>query len=136
MTNKTDTTVALFFEAGRMIRKKLDKEDGVPFAQAEVLRFVCDMGSPTMRDLAKHLEISAPSATALVNQLADGGYLRREGDRTDRRQIHLFVSKKAEKALAAIMEKRKKVLKKLMLGLSAKDHDDMQRVLQKMLKNK
>ncbi len=40
MANKTDTTVALFFEAGRMIRKKLDKEDGVPFAQAEVLRFV------------------------------------------------------------------------------------------------
>ncbi len=89
-----------------------------------------------MRDIAKHLEISAPSATALVNQLADGGYLRREGDRTDRRQVHLFITKKAEKTLTTITSKRKKVLTSLLLGLSSKDHADMQRVLKKMLKNK
>ena len=137
MANKIETTTELFLEAGRMMKKKLiTVEDGVSFTQAEVLRFVHEQGKPLMSDIAKHLEISAPSATALVQQLARRGYLSREGNPSDRRQVHLAVTKKAISELTAIMNKRKKILHVLLEGLSEKDHQDMQRILQKMLKNK
>lgn len=136
MSNNIDTTVTLFFEAGRMIKKKIDGKDAVPFVQAEVLRFVCDAKAPLMRDVAKHLDISAPSATSLVTQLVKGGYLRREFDAQDRRHVHLVATKKATKTLQEILQKRKKILAKLLVGLSAQDHENMQRALQKMLTNK
>jgi DNA-binding MarR family transcriptional regulator len=137
MANKKDETVDLFFEAGRMIRKKLDKEDGhIPFVQSEVLRFVHEHKNPSMRDIAQHLEIRAPSATALVNQLVRGAYLTRHYDESDRRQVRISVTKKAERAIDDILSKRKRVLEALLHSLSDKDHADIQRVLQKMLKNK
>lgn len=134
MPNKTDTTVDLFFEAGRMIKKRLAK-DHLPFAQVEVLRFVHDEGTPTMRGIASYLRIKAPSATALVNQLVDGGHLRRVADKLDRRHIRLSLSPKGARALDAIMHERKKILRGILAGLSAKDHEDMQRILTKLLSN-
>ena len=137
MPNKSEKTTELFLDAGRMMKKELlAKADSLPFTQAEVLRFVHEKGDPLMSDVAKHFAISAPSATSLVNQLARGGYLERKGNVEDRRQVHLHATKKAVSELTAIMDKRKKIIQALLQGLSDKDHSDMQRVLQKMLKNK
>jgi DNA-binding MarR family transcriptional regulator len=133
--NNIDTTVDLFLEAGRMIKKRIT-EDHLPFAQVEVLRFVHEEGSPTMRAIASYLHIAAPSATALVNQLVDGGYLRRVSDEHDRRQVRLSLTPKAKKALESIMQKRKKVFRAVLAGLSAQDHQDLQRILHRMITNK
>ncbi len=134
MSNKSETTVELFLDAGRKMKKKLVAvEDGVSFTQAEVLRFVQEQGSPLMSAVAIHLHIRAPSATALVNQLVDGGYLVRETNKDDRRQVHIKVTKKATTELATIMNKRKKILHGMLQSLSDKDHSDMQRILKKIL---
>ena len=52
-----------------------------------------------MKDIAKFLGITPPSATSLVNHLLKSGLVRRQADVTDRRLIRVVLTKKGEKLL-------------------------------------
>ena len=55
----------LFFEMRQTIRANLPDGQADPNAwmRCETLRFVSESEGPTMRELAKHLRVTAPSAT-------------------------------------------------------------------------
>ena len=93
MANELDTTVGLFFEAGRKIKRCIDRERGpLSLTQSEVLRFVEEHKSPTMRDIAQHLQITAPSATSLIAEMVAQAYLTRKNNPQDRREVHLLLT--------------------------------------------
>lgn len=49
----------------------------------------------TPSDLAKHLGISSPSATALVDRLTKQGHVARKRSTTDRRSVHVVATESA-----------------------------------------
>lgn len=51
----------------------------------------------TPSDIAKHLGISSPSATALVDRLAKQGHVARKRSTTDRRSVHVVATESAMK---------------------------------------
>lgn len=60
----------------------------------------------TPRELAEIECVSAPSMTRTVNALVGQGYVRRDADPDDGRQIHLQLTKEGRKTLTAIRRSR------------------------------
>ena len=54
---------------------------------------------PRIRELADRLQIQHHSAVELVNRLAKGGYIRRNRDAKDRREVLLALTPKGEQVL-------------------------------------
>lgn len=57
------------------------------------------MDGPTIKDFAGFLGISQPNATYKVNTLVEKGYVEKVPSVTDRREFHLFTTKKCRKLL-------------------------------------
>jgi DNA-binding MarR family transcriptional regulator len=55
--------------------------------------------SPRIGVLAERLQLRHHSAVELANRLSDGGYVRRQRDREDRREVLLNLTAKGEKVL-------------------------------------
>lgn len=134
MANDIDTTVGLFFEAGRVIRHKVERsKTSLSPTQLESLRFIYETGSPTMRQLAAHLRVAAPSATSQMRELVGKGYARREHNPADRREVHLAATTRGTKVLQQTIARRKKVLREVLLSFSSRDHKDLQRICQSII---
>ena len=94
---------------------------------------VGDLKEPNMRDIAQYFKITAPSATALVNELVHGGYMERKGNARDRRQVRLSLTRKGKTTLQSVTERRKRVIGKILSSLGAGDRADLNRILGKII---
>ena len=56
-----------------------------------------EYGPLTMGELAEGLSVTTPSATGLINPLADMGFVVRERDEEDRRVVRVRLSERAER---------------------------------------
>jgi DNA-binding MarR family transcriptional regulator len=60
----------------------------------------------TIGTLAERLAIKHHSAVELIDRLEKRGYVKRVGDKDDRRQVHVLLLGRGEKALASVVEER------------------------------
>jgi DNA-binding MarR family transcriptional regulator len=60
----------------------------------------------TIGTLAERLAIKHHSAVELIDRLEKRGYVKRVRDKDDRRQVHVLLLGRGEKALAAVVEER------------------------------
>lgn len=112
--------VSLMFMAGRLIREQTvghGNHCSLSLAQLKVLSIVNENEATTMKDVARSLLITSPSATAAINQLVKSGHIERMPDKIDRRIVRLKVTPKGKSAFAEhykiITEKIGEVLKNL-----------------------
>mgnify|MGYP006430942513 CR=1 FL=1 len=81
--------VSLLFSVKRAIMYKLKSRKGLDllsFLHAETLRFIEETDNPTNSKLAKHLCISKPSATSLLDNLERQKLIRRLAAPVDKRK--------------------------------------------------
>ena len=107
----------------------------MPFSQCEMLAFISEERSPTMRDIATHFKITAPSATSLVEELERGGYITRIRDKSDRRAVRVAITLAGKRTASLIAKKRKEVLGGVISGLSENDKKDLNRILSHIVKD-
>lgn len=67
----------------------------------------------TVGDLAARLAIRHHSAVGLVDRLEASGYLKRNADKEDKRRIIVTLTKKGERALAALSAAHRDELRRL-----------------------
>jgi DNA-binding MarR family transcriptional regulator len=134
-TDGTDKVLTLMFEMGRLIRHACIGAGDLPLplAHLETLRFVGEKKSPTMRDVATYLRITAPSATHIIDELVKGGLMTRSADRKDRRIVRLTLSKKGSTFLAKSMRLKMKVLRGIVGSLNRADQKEFVRILSKLI---
>jgi DNA-binding MarR family transcriptional regulator len=60
----------------------------------------------TIGTLAERLAIKHHSAVELIDRLEKRGYVKRLRDKEDRRQVHVMLLARGEKALASVVEER------------------------------
>jgi MarR family 2-MHQ and catechol resistance regulon transcriptional repressor len=136
--NIPDQTVSLFFSASRALKHKLGLDNPLsrlPMAQMEALRFVRERVSAQMKQVAEFLDITPPSATALINHLAQSGLVKRTFDRKDRRTIHLTLTKKGRAVLDKGIKQRCKIFKLMLGNLNTKEQSEFIRILKKMVRD-
>ena len=132
----TEEIFSLTFELGRVMRQACAAGSITPFSLAhiEALRFVSERKNPTMRDLADYLRVTAPSASALVDELAGKGYFLRREDKTDRRLVRVSLSAEGKGFLAKVLRLRHKALHGLLVRLSLADRREFSRILSLLVK--
>lgn len=89
-------------------------ENGLEPQQYQVLlaiRGLKDGETATIGTLAERLTIKHHSAGELVDRLEKNGFVKRMRDREDRRQVHVVLLPRGEKALAAVVKDRLKELR-------------------------
>lgn len=94
----------------RLVRKHMERlrnaganEDvcaNLTFPQCNMLMVLRDVGSVSLKDLAEALQVSAPSASTMVDRLVDLGVVDREQNPEDRRTIQVRLNTTGEGALA------------------------------------
>ncbi|HVZ75757.1 MAG TPA: MarR family transcriptional regulator [Candidatus Paceibacterota bacterium] len=127
------TTLNLFLDVGRAIKRDMGSALPLPFAQCEALKLVEELPRASMREVARTLRITAPSATSLIDELARQGYLKRGAAREDRRRIALTLTPKGKRIASEIMRKRKAVFARLLQPLDHEDRENLNRVLRKII---
>jgi DNA-binding MarR family transcriptional regulator len=89
------------------------------YAQMKVLVHLAEYGPQTMGELAQGLRITTPSATGLVNPLADIGMVVRERDGQDRRVVRVRLSAEAEVIARDVLAKRRHDIEAALEGMDA-----------------
>jgi DNA-binding MarR family transcriptional regulator len=94
------------------------RHEGVSLAQVKALVHLFEYGPQTMGDLADGLKITTPSATGLINPLAERGFVVRDRDTDDRRVVRVSLSKHAEEIAHSIIDQRQAEVAGAMEGMS------------------
>ena len=107
---------------------------GFTSSQLEVLRYIGEKGAPTMKEIARHLGITPPSVTNIIETLCRKNFLKRELDKKDKRIARIIFAPKLWKYFSNSKEKRLLVLKDAFASLEAKDKKELIRIITKLTK--
>ncbi len=86
-----------------------ESEDGSPrreltVPQMTMLLVIRDLGEMGIKALAEETQVSAPSASAMVDRLVEAGMLCREASRTDRREVRVSLTAEGVKTVGILEE--------------------------------
>ncbi len=105
MKNIREQAVEHFINVDRLHRKVFDcaaAKIGMHRGQHMVLVCLKHMPEPpNQAKLAKELGISQPAMASMLNRLEEGGYIRREGDPSDRRNTIIAITENGRSILEA-----------------------------------
>ena len=127
--------ISMVFSTSRLIRERAkdrEKIDPFSFLQLETLRYVAEKDNPSMKDIADYLCVTPPSATSLINGLAEAGQLERVHDKNDRRFVRLVVTPKGKTALASGFKKIITRMRRILNNLNARERSDLFKILEKL----
>ncbi len=134
----TDELVQFIFLMSRSLRKHaFDKNCREPFSflQFATLNYIAEEKNLTMKDIAKWLHITPPSATALVKELSDNlGLVKRMADNGDRRLTRLVITTKGQKVLKKRFSRIASEIREMILSLNTKEQEIFLGVLKKLYK--
>lgn len=138
--NSTDKIITLMFNLGRSINKQYfeenRKEGRLSILQVETLRFIRENKEVLMKDLARHLFITPPSATSLVDDLFQAKLLGRVGNKEDRRTTAIYLTAKGKKRLKDVLNKKMEKVRKMINKLTAKEKNLLLSIFEKLSREK
>lgn len=131
---------ALFDAAFRVLRMMARQfaRDRAPWhitpTQYHILYLIRDRRTLTLMDMAKHLQVSAPTATRAVDALVQKGLLCKERDPQDRRLVWLRLSDEGIRLLSLERAEHVKFLaQEADAKLSADEQDQLIALLNKLI---
>lgn len=135
-----DDLIDLIISTNRLIRMRMSEQrddGGCPFThvQLAVLRYLRSAGSPTMKDIAAHLRVTAPSATGIVNGMVREGLVERHRDQKDRRTSRIKVTTKGRKALTRGYEDLRRRVREILSTLEESDRKRLRIVFERLARN-
>jgi DNA-binding MarR family transcriptional regulator len=133
MPNSKEEIFTHMFALGKIVRAKLDKSGLLPLGQLETLRYIAGHDGAAMHDIARYHNVTAPSATAHVEELVRARYLRRTADRSDRRAVRLEITPSGKSALKRNMNRRQRIVEDVLRNLSKNDRAALNRILGKII---
>lgn len=121
---------------GRLIHEKVAKQARNPISptQVKIMSLIAQRGAPAMKEIAADLFITAPSATALIEELSATGAVRRYHDRADRRTIRLKLTDKGKRIVTRQRNIFKTAINGILDGLSDKERKQFETILKKIIK--
>jgi DNA-binding MarR family transcriptional regulator len=103
-------------------------------AHIDLLKYIHENNAPTMKDIAEHLFVSAPSATSFTDTLIKAGYLRRVLDEEDRRIIRVTLTSKGQGELRSLILTVKKRVTEVLDELDEEERQCLKEALELLSK--
>lgn len=98
-------------------------------AQFYVLDTIYDLGPQKMSQLSRHLSVSLPAVTRIVDKLYADRMVERIPGHKDRRVIQINIMAKGRKIVTAFRKQERQAFKEIFAKLSEKDRQDYLRIL-------
>jgi len=98
----------------------------ISLPQMSVLIMLRERGPRTISELAELLQVSAPSASAILDRMEERGYVRRSRDSIDRRVVHVEVTEEGRGLIDEMAGVKRDRMQRL---LSVMDEDDLRSVI-------
>ena len=134
---KIDNLSSLILEVGRKLKEThKDKAMSGPITHLclGALKFVAEAGKPTMKELADHFGITPPSATAMIEPLAENRFLVRDYDNHDRRIVRLSITDKGKKIMAKNLQIARSGMEAILNKMEEEEFDNLYSGLGHLLK--
>lgn len=125
----------LLWDMGRLLKDQLRQGDfgsQITFLQLKTLHFIREQ-APSMKAVAGFLDITAPSATTLINNLVKEKYVARKESSLDHRSVTLSLTPKGRQAL---QRARRQITEKTTLlfeSLAPAEVQQLKKILKKIL---
>lgn len=108
MNDGTHEQARLLVDTVKMLRNHFvaKQEMGGRFTESQLgtLLALRDEGEVSLKQLARTLRVSSPSASTMVDRLVEGGFARREASTVDRREIRVGLTEAGRAAVSEYEE--------------------------------
>ncbi len=134
-TAKKKTAIDRIVETLTLMRSLTHRQQdfkGTSFLKTMVLHFIHERGEPTIKELAGILQITMPSMTAMVNELAKLGFASRKRDVKDKRVVHIVPTTKGTAMLKKNMKGLESRMRDNLKKLSAREQEQLAGIMQKI----
>ncbi|MEI6042456.1 MAG: MarR family transcriptional regulator [bacterium] len=101
-------------------------------SQLEILRFVIENKNPTMKSIASHLDVTAPSATSLIETLYEKKLVNRKSDPKDRRGILISATPKTIKLFSMFKDIKVGIIREMLVPLTEEEKKQLTVILNKI----
>ena len=125
----------ILFRTMRQMRDRMHRQrkfDPMSFLQLETLRFIDEHRTPTMKYIARHLCITPPSTTSMIEGLVTSRLIVRKYDAGDRRVVRLAITINGKKILENCFRKRAHAFKSMLKVLNVQERQHFKQILIKM----
>ena len=102
---------------------------GVTYRQAQVLGCLALEGQLSQTDLAERMRIEPPTLVGILDRMERDGWIRRDGDKTDRRRKFIQPTPAARPVWTKIVAAAKRVRTRASQGLSAAQLAQLKKLL-------
>jgi DNA-binding MarR family transcriptional regulator len=123
----------LMFSLSKNIKEKMtyfNEAGNITMSQFIALSFIEKNAKVQMKDIASYFSIEMPTATSLVNKLSRQSLVKRITDKSDRRIVHVSLSKKGEELLFQARKIKEENTKKMLSYLSEEQKKLMRDILE------
>lgn len=104
----------------------------VTMPQMKVLMLLRENGALRVGILARHLAVSTPTITGIVDRLVRHDLVRREDDPSDRRVVLNVLTPKGEQLMERLRHRSDEELLRIVGGLNAQEQADLARALKRL----
>ncbi len=132
-----DHIIESTYELSRIMRQRMDcmERDGANFLQLHALLIVQERQDISMKELARSLHVTSPSATSLVNRLVKTALVERRGDPTNRKLVLLRLTKEGALLLHRKHRERTEAIKELFSLLTASEQRQLAAIHEKLIRS-
>lgn len=133
--DSTDGIMHSAFQIGRHLKKKMLSRigDELHMGHLHALGFIFEHPGTSMKDIAKTLCVTSPSATVLMDRLVKKKYVERYHDATNRRLVRLQLTEAGTKMMKKKMSERRQMISAILSTLSEDDLQALDSILKKVL---
>ena len=128
-----DKIITQWMDITRLLRRKMShgqKTDmGINPMHLHAMMMIREHTALTMTEFAKHLCVTTPSATSLVNRLVKAKLIKRFADKKNRKLVRLKLTDAGLATLTAKMKQHTKMMRDLFALLSPADQREFSRIL-------
>ena len=117
---------------GRSILMEFFQTFDIPQTQLFALMALQDMGECRLGELSQKLNVSAPTASGIVDRMVKSGYVIRDHDTEDRRAVKICLSSKGKKYAKHFRETITKRWSEVLGRLPEKDREGFLRIILKI----
>lgn len=107
-------------------------DEGFTPRQLEYIDAIHRLDNPNLGEIARALNLSKPSVTAVVEKLVVKGYVQKFQSDEDRRSFHVHLSAKGKKLVEIHHDTHQKIADLFRNNLDEKDIKTLERLLNKM----
>lgn len=111
------------------------KKYGHPLNHLEVLDLIFKKKEVPMKEIAKWLNITPPSASNIVDHLVKKKLVKRNVDKKDKRITIISLDERASKMFATFEQKRNLIFERMFNNLDKEDKNNLARILIKIITN-